>query len=100
MLKYLNHLKNKNKHRRQQVINHPNVKEMFNIAHRILGYDLYSKCINGPIEELNQTLYAQPAIYVTSLAAVQKLKAENQKVRNGYQIYVHIEFSFRQLKIV
>ncbi|CAF1254112.1 unnamed protein product [Rotaria sp. Silwood1] len=63
----------------QQVINYPNVKEMFNIAHRILGYDLYSKCINGPIEELNQTLYAQPAIYVTSLAAVQKLKSENQK---------------------
>lgn len=53
---------------------------MFNIAHRILGYDLYAKCINGPIEELNQTLYAQPAIYVTSLAAVQKLKTENQKV--------------------
>ncbi|CAF4169762.1 unnamed protein product [Rotaria sp. Silwood2] len=63
----------------QQVINYPNVKEMFNIAHRILGYDLYSKCIKGPIEELNQTLYAQPAIYVTSLAAVQKLKSENQK---------------------
>jgi hypothetical protein len=55
---------------------------MFNIAHRILGYDLYSKCTNGPIEDLNQTLYAQPAIYVTSLAAVQKLKSENQKVRN------------------
>ncbi|CAF1107653.1 unnamed protein product [Adineta steineri] len=63
----------------QQVINYPNVKEMFNIANRILGYDLYSKCINGPIEDLNQTLYAQPAIYVTSLAAVQKLKTENQK---------------------
>ncbi len=66
---------------RQQIINYPNVKEMFNIAHRILGYDLYSKCLNGPIEELNQTLYAQPAIYVTSLAAVQKLKTDNQKVR-------------------
>jgi [acyl-carrier-protein] S-malonyltransferase len=52
---------------------------MFNIAHRILGYDLYSKCTHGPIEDLNQTLYAQPAIYVTSLAAVQKLKSENQK---------------------
>ncbi|CAF0981576.1 unnamed protein product [Adineta ricciae] len=64
----------------QKVIDYPNVKEMFNVAHRILGYDLYSKCINGPIEDLNQTLYAQPAIYVTSLAAVQKLKAEDQKV--------------------
>ena len=65
---------------RQQLISYPNVKEMFNIAHRILGYDLYSKCINGPQDELNQTLYAQPAIFVTSLAAVQKLKAENAQV--------------------
>ncbi len=73
------------------MINYPNVKEMFNIAHRILGYDLYSKCLNGPIEDLNQTLYAQPAIYVTSLAAVQKLKTENQKVRNSsVQIYFNI----------
>ena len=63
------------------MINHPNVKEMFSIANRILGYDLYSKCADGPIEDLNQTLYAQPAIYVTSLAAVQRLKSENEKVR-------------------
>ena len=65
----------------KQVINHPNVKEMFSIAHRILGYDLYSKCVDGPLEDLNQTLYAQPAIFVTSLAAVQRLKSENEKVR-------------------
>jgi [acyl-carrier-protein] S-malonyltransferase len=66
---------------------------MFNVAHRILGYDLYSKCINGPIEELNQTLYAQPAIYVTSLAAVQKLKTEDQKVRaNGLRACFDVDF--------
>ena len=70
---------------------------MFNIAHRILGYDLYAKCINGPIEELNQTLYAQPAIYVTSLAAVQKLKTENQKVNKEDHrcTYSGIDCSFR-----
>ena len=65
---------------------------MFNVAHRILGYDLYSKCINGPIEDLNQTLYAQPAIYVTSLAAVQKLKAEDQKVRSNEMYVLSIQF--------
>lgn len=70
------------------MINYPNVKEMFNVAHRILGYDLYAKCTNGSIEDLNQTLYAQPAIFVTSLAAVQKLKAENPKVNSS------IEFRF------
>ena len=71
---------------------------MFNIANRILGYDLYSKCINGPIDELNQTVYAQPAIYVTSLAAVQKLKTENQKVKfNIIHTYVYrYLISFRQ----
>ncbi len=82
------------------MINYPNVKEMFNIAHRILGYDLYSKCLNGPIEDLNQTLYAQPAIYVTSLAAVQKLKTENQKVRNSsVQIYFNISRSLGSGKL-
>ncbi|CAF0937386.1 unnamed protein product, partial [Didymodactylos carnosus] len=61
------------------VVDYPSVKEMFNIANSILGYDLYKKCTEGPKEDLDQTIYAQPAIYVTSLAAVQRLKSENQQ---------------------
>jgi [acyl-carrier-protein] S-malonyltransferase len=33
-------------------------------------------CFNGPKEELDKTLYCQPAVMVCSLAAVEKLKEE------------------------
>lgn len=41
---------------------------LFEKAKSILGYDLGELCLNGPKEKLNQTNYAQPAIYVTSYA--------------------------------
>lgn len=44
------------------------VQSMFRTASNILGYDLEELCLNGPEDKLNQTLYAQPAIFVTSLA--------------------------------
>ena len=56
------------------VIDSPNVKQMFTIAKQILGYDLLDLCLNGPIETLNMTQYSQPAIFVTSLAAVEYLR--------------------------
>ncbi|XP_054161754.1 malonyl-CoA-acyl carrier protein transacylase, mitochondrial-like isoform X2 [Oppia nitens] len=56
------------------VIESSNVKQMFSIAKQILGYDLLDLCLNGPIETLNKTQYCQPAIYVTSLAAVECLR--------------------------
>ena len=56
------------------VIDSPNVKQMFTIAKKILGYDLLDLCLNGPIETLNKTQYSQPSIFVTSLAAVERLR--------------------------
>ena len=44
------------------------VQNMFRTASNILGYDLEEVCLQGPETKLNQTLYAQPAIFVTSLA--------------------------------
>lgn len=44
------------------------VENMFKTASNILGYDLEEVCLQGPEAKLNQTLYAQPAIFVTSLA--------------------------------
>ncbi|XP_053203223.1 malonyl-CoA-acyl carrier protein transacylase, mitochondrial-like isoform X2 [Panonychus citri] len=52
----------------------PNVEEMFQTANRILGYDLLEMCLNGPAEELDETVHCQPAIFVTSLGAVEKLR--------------------------
>eukprot|EP00877_Chromochloris_zofingiensis_P008269 jgi/Chrzof1/3696/Cz13g05150.t1_MCT1[v5.2] len=53
----------------------PAAKELFDKASDILGYDLLQLCAEGPKEKLDSTVVSQPAIYVSSLAAVEKLKA-------------------------
>lgn len=52
----------------------PNVEKLFAKAKTILGYDLLKLCINGPIEMLSKTEHCQPAIFVTSLGAVEYLR--------------------------
>uniref|UniRef100_UPI00398EEE46 malonyl-CoA-acyl carrier protein transacylase, mitochondrial n=1 Tax=Pristiophorus japonicus TaxID=55135 RepID=UPI00398EEE46 len=56
---------------------YPNVRQMFAAAEKILGYDLLSLCVNGPQGELNKTRHCQPAVFVTSLAAVEMLHHEH-----------------------
>ncbi|XP_017350247.1 malonyl-CoA-acyl carrier protein transacylase, mitochondrial [Ictalurus punctatus] len=53
------------------------VKDMFTVAEKVLGYDLLSLCLNGPEEDLVKTVHCQPAVFVTSLAAVERLNHEN-----------------------
>ncbi|CAH8313343.1 unnamed protein product [Eruca vesicaria subsp. sativa] len=48
--------------------------DLYNKANHILGYDLLDICVNGPKEKLDSTVISQPAIYVTSLAAVELLR--------------------------
>lgn len=55
----------------------PNVDKLFTVAKSILGYDLLKLCLNGPIEQLSRTEFCQPAVFVTSLAAVEHLRARN-----------------------
>ncbi|KAJ8007171.1 hypothetical protein DPEC_G00114770 [Dallia pectoralis] len=59
------------------LLKYGNVKDMFEVAHKILGYDLLSLCLNGPEEELMKTVHCQPAVFVTSLAAVERLNHEH-----------------------
>uniref|UniRef100_A0A3P8QSJ0 Malonyl-CoA-acyl carrier protein transacylase n=1 Tax=Astatotilapia calliptera TaxID=8154 RepID=A0A3P8QSJ0_ASTCA len=61
------------------LLKYPNVKEMFTVAQKILGYDLLSLCLEGPEDELQKTVHCQPAVFVTSLAAVERLNQENPK---------------------
>ncbi len=49
-------------------------KALFDAAAKIMGYDLLDVCVNGPEQRLNQTLVSQPALYVTSLAALAKVR--------------------------
>lgn len=58
----------------------PAAKELFERASDILGYDLLAVCTEGPKEKLDSTAVSQPAIYVSSLAAIEKLKAEQGPV--------------------
>ena len=53
----------------------PEAKKMFDVAADILGYDLLDVCANGPEERLNSTEVSQPAIYVSSMAALEKMKS-------------------------
>ncbi|KAG5396769.1 hypothetical protein IGI04_018583 [Brassica rapa subsp. trilocularis] len=48
--------------------------DLYTKANNILGYDLLDICVNGPKEKLDSTVISQPAIYVTSLAAVELLR--------------------------
>ena len=58
----------------------PAAKDLFDRAAEILGYDLADICFNGPAEKLNTTVVGQPALYVSSMAAVEKLKAERPDI--------------------
>lgn len=54
----------------------PAAKSLFDEASEVLGYDLLQKCVEGPKEVLDSTEVSQPAIFVASMAAVEKLKQE------------------------
>lgn len=54
----------------------PAAKALFDEASEVLGYDLLERCTEGPKELLDSTEASQPAIFVASMAAVEKLKQE------------------------
>jgi [acyl-carrier-protein] S-malonyltransferase len=58
----------------------PAARELFDRAAEILGYDLLALCSDGPAEKLNSTVTSQPALFVCSLAAVEKLKQDSPEV--------------------
>ncbi|XP_018603115.2 malonyl-CoA-acyl carrier protein transacylase, mitochondrial isoform X2 [Scleropages formosus] len=60
----------------QGLLKYGSVREMFRVSHKVLGYDLLSLCLNGPKEDLDKTIHCQPAVFVTSLAAVERLNHE------------------------
>ena len=52
-------------------------RALYDQAAEILGYDLAQVCFEGPAAKLDTTVVSQPAIFVTSLAALEMLRAEN-----------------------
>jgi [acyl-carrier-protein] S-malonyltransferase len=58
----------------------PAARRLFDEAAEVLGYDLAAVCWNGPPERLNSTAVSQPAIFVSSLAALESLRATEPDV--------------------
>jgi len=58
----------------------PAAADLFERASDILGYDLLERCAEGPKEVLDTTAVSQPAIFVSSMAAVEKFKMEGGDV--------------------
>ena len=58
---------------------HPEVKELYSTAEKILGVDLAKICFEGPAEVLVQTQYTQPAIFTHSVALWRLLKKQDIK---------------------
>ncbi|XP_045318747.1 malonyl-CoA-acyl carrier protein transacylase, mitochondrial isoform X2 [Leopardus geoffroyi] len=55
------------------LLGYPRVRELYAAARSVLGYDLLELSLHGPQEALDRTVHCQPAVFVASLAAVEKL---------------------------
>ncbi len=53
---------------------YPAAKKIYDKAATVLDIDIRKTCFEGPAEILTQTRYSQPAIFVTSIAALQVLR--------------------------
>ena len=71
---------------RSIVERYPAAAALFERANGILGYDLAKICFEGPTEELDSTRISQPAIFVTSLAALEMLRADSPDVVLGCEM--------------
>jgi [acyl-carrier-protein] S-malonyltransferase len=58
----------------------PAARRLYDLAGEVLGYNLANICFEGPAEALDSTIYSQPAIFVTSLAALEWLRADSPDV--------------------
>lgn len=56
---------------------HAVVRELFEEASSLLGYDLADICFNGPADRLAMTEFSQPALFVTSMAAIEAMRIEH-----------------------
>ncbi|XP_030753471.1 probable malonyl-CoA-acyl carrier protein transacylase, mitochondrial [Sitophilus oryzae] len=63
----------------KDLLKFPMAKDLFELANYILKYDLLKLCLEGPKSQLDETKYSQPAIMVSSLAAIERLKEERPR---------------------
>ena len=57
----------------------PEAGRLFARAGEILGYDLAHICFEGPANLLDSTVHSQPALFVSSLAALSRYELNRRK---------------------
>jgi [acyl-carrier-protein] S-malonyltransferase len=62
---------------RRMAAEFPAARALFDRSSELLGFDLLKLCSDGPQSELDRTDISQPALFVTSLAALEMLKVQN-----------------------
>ena len=60
-------------------------RRVFQEADEILGFELSQLCFEGPAEELEDTINAQPAILTVSLACLEALREKLEALGHKYQ---------------
>lgn len=56
------------------------LRQLYEEASTILGYDLAALCFEGPVEQLNKTECTQPALLVTSIVALRALGSTQKPI--------------------
>ncbi|MEE8359299.1 MAG: ACP S-malonyltransferase [Candidatus Omnitrophota bacterium] len=62
--------------------NFPKAREVFEEANEVAGFDIKRLCFEGPIDKLSTTAHSQPAILVTSIAALRSLESAVSDINN------------------
>lgn len=65
---------------------YPAAKKIYDRAAELLDFDVRATCFEGPLDRLTQTRYAQPSIFVTSMAALAVFRehAKSKEFRPAY----------------
>ena len=66
----------------KKLLDVPKVARMFELANHVFKYDILDLCLNGPKQLLDKTEMCQPAVFVTSMAAVEYLKITEPTILN------------------
>uniref|UniRef100_A0A0N5ANK8 PKS_AT domain-containing protein n=1 Tax=Syphacia muris TaxID=451379 RepID=A0A0N5ANK8_9BILA len=56
----------------------PTAMDLYEKASEVLKYDVKKLCFEGPKTKIDQTIYCQPAVFVTSMAAMEKAKQDDE----------------------
>ncbi|HWA97391.1 MAG TPA: ACP S-malonyltransferase [Pirellulales bacterium] len=67
----------------EMAANVPAARAYYDRAAKVLGYDLAKLCFEGPADELDSTVRSQPALFVTSLAAIELLRQDHPEAINA-----------------